>query len=233
MYNSAQKLNLPPSGFFGDLVLNMKCNENKLIGWIDTGKEAEALRILKEKEVKQTLASKVLQVSFLGYTGFRFPIAHYPTAGVKASELYIIIWDIISNLQSWGFTVNYILQDGGDQNREFMKIHFTNDADAKMKNYMSANLANPVRKIAHSQDFSHNVKKLRNAVLSSGIQSFHTMKMVKCDKCIVWDQWIHAAKWDEDTNSRKIHYKLSYSHLHPDSSEKMRNHLAEDVLNQT
>lgn len=30
--------------------------------------------------------------------------------------------------------------------------------------------------------------------------------------------------------SRKIHYKISHSHLYPDSAEKMRNHLAEEML---
>jgi hypothetical protein len=30
-------------------------------------------------------------MSFMGFTGFRFPICHFPTAGIKASELSIII----------------------------------------------------------------------------------------------------------------------------------------------
>ena len=41
-----------------------------------------------------------------------------------------------------------------------------------------------------------------------------------------------AAKWNERTNSRLIHHKLTSSHLQPDSAEKMRNHLAEDVLDE-
>ena len=124
------------------------------------------------------------------------------------------------------------MQDGGEQNREFVKIHFENECDAKLKNYMSESLINPTRKIAHSQDFSHNMKKLRNAVYSSGIHKSNTRTLVKGEHQIVWDQWINAAKWDEDTNSRKIHYKLTPSHLHPDSAEKMRNHLAEEVLDE-
>ncbi|KAJ8313193.1 hypothetical protein KUTeg_009256 [Tegillarca granosa] len=241
MSNTAKSINLPPSGYCGgivrdeakiqeDIVINVKGKENKLIGWIDTGEEAENVRILMQQDVKQTVASSVLQISFLGYTGFRFPIAHYPTAGASAYELYTIIWEIISYLQSWNFTTDFILQDGGDQNREFMKIHFNNDEHAKQSKYMGDNVVNPGRKIAHSQDFSHNIKKIRNAVLSSGTHKYNTKKLMRGDQYIVWDMWINAAQWDENTNSRKIHHKLSSSHLHPDSSEKMRNHLSEEVL---
>lgn len=55
-----------------DLVINTKGCENQLVGWVDTGDEGESLKILKEKTVNKTLATEVLQVSFLGYTGFRY-----------------------------------------------------------------------------------------------------------------------------------------------------------------
>jgi hypothetical protein len=38
---------------------------------------------------------------------------------------------------------------------------------------------NPLKKMAHSQEFSHNVKKLRNALPCSGVQSFHTKMTMK------------------------------------------------------
>jgi hypothetical protein len=43
---------------------------------------------------------------------------------------------------------------------------------------------------------------------------------MKGDNPVVWDQWLDAASWEEETNS----------HLHPNSSEKMRNYLAEEIL---
>ncbi|CAC5382466.1 unnamed protein product [Mytilus coruscus] len=201
MLNTAKKMKLPMSGYHGglvhdetkiqeDLVINTKGCENQLVGWVDTGDEGESLKILKEKTVNKTLATEVLQVSFLGYT------------------------------------------DGGQQNREFMKIHFDNDMDAKIKKYCSESLVNPEKKVAHLQDFSHNMKKLRNAVLSSGINKFHTRTLTRNGLTIVWEQCINAAKWDEEKNSRRVHYKLTSSHLHPDSAEKIRNHLAEEVLNE-
>lgn len=241
MRNTADKIKLQDSGFYGgilhdeakiqqDLVIKKKGDVSEIIGWVDTGEECQNLRIIKDNKVEQKLATEVLQVTFLGHTGFRFPLVHYPTDGIKASELYIIIWDVISHLQSWGFVVDFVMQDGGQQNREFTRLHFLEDP--KAHEFMTNSLVHPNQKIGLCQDFSHNVKKLRNAVLSSGIQPFHTRLLTRNDKVIAWDQWFQAAKWDERTNSRLIHHKLTSSHLQPDSAEKMRNHLAEDVLDE-
>lgn len=243
MFNTAKKVGLPDAGYHGgiihdetkiqeSLVLNVKGRENKLIGFVETGVEGESLRTIKSQKVEPILASEVLQVTFLGYTGFRFPIAHYPTNTVSAAELYGIIWDIISELQSWGFIADFILQDGGDQNRQFMKMHFEDENDAECKNYLSPNLTNMSRKIAHSQDFSHNIKKLRNAVLSSGLQKQHTRYLRKGDQFLVWEMWLDAVKWDEQTNSRRVNKNITTSHMYPDSAEKMRNHYAEEMLDQ-
>ncbi|KAL3873584.1 hypothetical protein ACJMK2_036681 [Sinanodonta woodiana] len=94
---------------------------------------------------------------FLGITGYRFPICHYSTCSVKVSELHIMIWDVIARLQDWVLSVDYILQDGGEENRPFLKSHFNgNPLDSK---YMAVNLVNPTKLVVMSQDFSHNMKK--------------------------------------------------------------------------
>jgi hypothetical protein len=89
----------------------------KIIGWIDTGEENLHAKILKENTMKSTLATHVLQVMFVGYTGLRFSVCHYPTCGVKASELHTMLWSTIKELHDWGFLVDYIMQDGGEENR--------------------------------------------------------------------------------------------------------------------
>lgn len=43
---------------------------------------------------------------------------------------------------------------------------------------------------------------------------------------------MQAATWDEKNNSRLIYHKLTSSHLRPNSSEKMKNHIDEDVLDE-
>lgn len=241
MRKTAEKANLPDAGYYGgllhdeakiqqDLIINCNGKTNQLIGWVDTGDECQNLKIIKDNQIQKKLATDVLQITFIGHTGFRFPIVQYPTDGVKASELYVIIWNVISGLQSWGFKVDFVMQDGGQQNREFTRLHFKDEP--KVHKFLSESLVSPAEKVGFCQDFSHNIKKLRNAILSSGNQPFHTRLLTKNGQHIVWDQWLHAANWDEKTNSRLIHHKLTSSHLRPDSSEKMRNHLAEDVLDE-
>ena len=50
-------------------------------------------------------------------------------------------------------------------------------------------------------------------------------------KSIIWKHWITAVQLDWEANSRRIHFTVTESHLHPNSSEKMRNELAETMLN--
>lgn len=50
--------------------------------------------------------------------------------------------------------------------------------------------------------------------------SYQNDNEMKGDNPVVWNQWLDAARWDEET----------HSYLHPNSSEKMRNHLAEEIL---
>lgn len=79
------------------------------------------------------------------------------------------------------------------------------------------------------QDFSHNIKKSRNSFEKWNPTIPYKISHKKW-KHIVWDQWLQVANWDEKTNFRLIHHKITTSHLRPGFSEKMRNHFAEDVL---
>ena len=105
--------------------------------------------------MKSTLATHVFQIMFVGYTRFRFPVCHYPTCVVKASELHTILWSTIKKLHDWGFLVDYIMQDGGEETRQFIKSNF--DGDELEKHYLSPNLVDPTCVVAHIQDFSHNM----------------------------------------------------------------------------
>ncbi|KAL3832244.1 hypothetical protein ACJMK2_023904 [Sinanodonta woodiana] len=168
MYQAANYANVPEEGSAGglihderktqqDLVLDMRGGKLHLVGWVDTGVEGNDLRTVEQGKVEQKLATEVIQIYFLGYTGCRFPICHYPTCSVKASDLHIMIWDVIARLQDCGFSVDYILQDGAEENRPFSKSHFNeNPFNSK---YMAVNLVNPTKLFVMSQDFLHIKKK--------------------------------------------------------------------------
>ena len=67
----------------------------------------------------------MLQFVFLGHTGFRFPLAHWPTKEVDPATLYIHFWKSVYWLLQGGFSVHYCCCDGGSTNRSFIKLHFS------------------------------------------------------------------------------------------------------------
>jgi hypothetical protein len=50
---------------------------------------------------------------------------------------------------------------------------------------------------------------------------------------IMWKMWIEAYEWDITRNPQlqRTHYNLTEEHIRPDNAAKMRNHLAQQVLN--
>ena len=79
-------------------------------------------------------------------------------------------------------------------------------------------------------DYSHVIIFFRNNVLQSG----HHTKCTGClklpnQKEVVWQHWIDAYKHDH-LNVVKIHKKLTSEHVFLNCASKMRNSLAEEVL---
>lgn len=58
-----------------------------------------------------------------------------------------------------------------------------------------------------------------------------TRKLEIDARYIVWDHWIQAFNWDRCHNCVRVHPKLTNEHIFLTKIAKMRNHLAEDVLN--
>lgn len=52
--------------------MEMKGGTPIITGEIDLGGYAENLRVIKDQAVTQRLASEVIQITFVGFTGFRF-----------------------------------------------------------------------------------------------------------------------------------------------------------------
>lgn len=78
-------------------------------------------------------------------------------------------------------------------------------------------------------DYSHVIKRVRNNVLKSGNGRTFTRSL--CFKQnIAWEHWVNAFKWDRDTNAFPLHRKLTNEHFFLSQESKMRNHLAEDVM---
>lgn len=60
----------------------------------------------------------MIQITFQGHSGVRFPLEQYPGNIVKASELYAERGFV--QLHDYGFKADYIMMDGGQENRNYM-----------------------------------------------------------------------------------------------------------------
>ena len=168
------------------------------------------------------MATHVLQFEF-NSPEFTFPFAHVPTAGLKASHLHSMFWDAVCALDEVGFTTEYVMFDGASINRSFLKSHFTS---SPIDHNMSCpNLFSLDQDIIHFLDPTHVIKRLRNMVLGKDL--------VLEDKAIAWKHWEEAYGWNtlHNPEMQRLHYSLTENHVKLSDSDKMRNQLAEEVLN--
>ena len=239
MKQTAIKAKLPRNGYYGYLVLDeMKVQEDvvlkrsgsqiKVVGFVETTETLQAFDQRRRGSTQRELASNALQFVFLGMTGFRFPIAHYATSTAKASEIYEYTHSIAHKLDSFGFTTCAYIMDGGAQNRDFMRMHFVENP--VKCNWMIKAPWNPLHSIALVQDVSHDLKKIRNSLLKSGTCSWHTRRVKINEQFVFWNHLVKAVQWDRMNNCRPLSYKITDHHLFPNQSEKMRNHLADQML---
>ena len=75
----------------------------------------------------------------------------------------------------------------------------------------------------------HEIKKIRNSLLKSGPGK--KKNITHKGRSIHWQHWIDAYNWDGEFNPMKLHHRLTNDHMYPDMSAKMRNSLADEVLN--
>ena len=77
----------------------------------------------------------------------------------------------------------------------------------------------------------HNFKKVRNNILKSTLDGSGTRCLtVKEGSYIVWKHFVNAFMFDQREFSMSYHKKLTIEHFELNPASKMRNHLAEDVL---
>lgn len=92
--------------WWNDVVIKKSKGVNRIVGLVNTGVEGEDMRMLLNQSDEKTLATHVLQFIFLGFNGFRFPIAHFPTKQVSAIVNYILCFGVSKNAGSvWVYIV--------------------------------------------------------------------------------------------------------------------------------
>jgi hypothetical protein len=236
MHLEAKRRALPIEGWSGGIILDemsiqtdLQINKNgdvvELSGLMEMGSEGNTCHILRTGKADNILGTHALQLVFSGITGFRFPFAYFITDGIQAPELYSLFWEAVDKLQTFGFKAIYTCMDGAQCNRSFLKYNVSN-----LTTYSSQNPCN-LDSMIFMMDVSHVLKKIRNNMLKSGILKSST-RLLKftSHKTVQWQMFIDCFQWDR-SNALQLHQKLTNEHLFPSTQSKMRNHLAEEVLN--
>lgn len=209
-----------------DIQLEKNGSVLEFTGFTDLGREGDMCNQLRKGAVKSTMGTHILQLLFLGINGFRFPFAFFITDTVQASEIYSLFWKAVAELYTYGFKVLFTCMDGAQANRTFM--HICVGKEPKIFSTPSPCTSHPVILM---MDFSHVMKKIRNNLIQSGIHEKCTRLLtLPTGVQIQWQMFIDFFRWDQQ-NGLQLHRKLTNEHLFPDKQLKMRNHLAEDILN--
>ena len=125
--------------------------------------------------------------------------------------------------------------DGAQANRDFMKMFLPQEAKKsdtmttmKFKNIFD--LTSP--SIGIIMDYAHVMNKIRNNVSNSGFKPVHKKQLLLKGHHIIWEHWYKACIWGTTANSLKVYPQLNNDHFVSEFAAKMRNKLAEDVLNE-
>ena len=112
----ANNQNLPPDGYHRGLILDEMAIKDlqmvrngkftKLIGFADCGVESSLMQAVCSGLEDKSLANHVLLIEFLGFTGFRFPVAHFPTTQASAADIYRNFRKCVSLLALFGSHVD-------------------------------------------------------------------------------------------------------------------------------
>ena len=196
----------------------------KMFGYVDFGENNNGIDTASKNEHFH-LATTVLQFVFLAFNGLRFPFSYMLSNGLIAGHLTSIFLDAVNILQSFDFHISFVCMDGASVNRAFLNMI------CDPGTYLAQNITTIDSTIACIMDFSHVVKKIRNSLYSSGNESTHKRKIIHPKGDILWEVLVKAYHWDVQNNFLRIHRKLTRDHFYLSNTLKMRNHLAEEVLN--
>lgn len=206
-----------------------------LVGHTDMGENLLNLDYILHGKKQKKLATHVLQLTFSGYIGFRWPVAYFGSTTANACHLHSIFWQAVDMLGQYGFTVDFCNLDGASTNRAFMKMLIPTHQQ-ELHNFAVTDMYYPEHKIVIMQDIKHVIKKIRNSIFSSRLvnkdsDNVQSVRYILLDagKPVVWDTFESAAKYNTKFGIR-IHNKLTSDAINLSQTGKMRNALAEQVL---
>ncbi|CAH1778983.1 unnamed protein product, partial [Owenia fusiformis] len=230
MANEAKRQCMPTSAYSGGIIFEeMKIDERISTQSNDRDLKTEAFVECNQESLAPTVPSQILQLSYLGFNGYRFPFAFLPITQVTASHLNRIFWKAVNKLALNNFNVLYCnIKDGitNNQLRQFMGIHFPS-GNGVLQRYAIESRHNPLRKIVLLIDIKNVTMEIRNSIFLIGDADSHTRKLLHQGRAITSKMWIDAYQWNRK-NPISVHKHLRREHLR--HSAKRRNGYPEHAL---
>ena len=197
-----------------------------VVGSVDLGPICNNFDKITNESGKAKMATHCFQYLFVGFNGFRWPVAYFGSDNVNGHSIYLTFWPLVDTLSSFGFTVHAAIMDGSANNRQFARLIL--DANTARTNmYTTINPFNVLSSVAIMQDCKHVFKKIRNSLLSSTPNG--KRELILNGQHIYWHFFQHCYFFNIKRNFRFFH-RFTREHVFLNSQGKMRNHLATDVL---
>ena len=209
-----------------DLQIVKRGERWSVVGAVDLGPICNSFDIISNKSGKCKMATHCFQYLFVGFNGFRWPVAYYASDNVNGHSIYLTFWSLVDTLSSFGFQVHGVIMDGSANNRQFTRLIL--DPNTSRSNlYSTINPFNVLTSVAIIQDCKHVFKKIRNSLLSSTPNG--KRELILNGQHIYWYFFQHCYFFNIKRNFRFFH-RFTREHVFLNSQAKMRNHLATDVL---
>ena len=95
-----------------------------IVGAVDLGTICNSLEELADSRKNQDfkLATHCLQYLYVGFNGFRWPVAYYGSDNVNGHGLWFTFWEVVKHVERSKFRVHGAIMDGSSNNRQFTRI---------------------------------------------------------------------------------------------------------------
>ena len=211
-----------------DLQVIRRGDSWEMVGAVDLGDISNNLETIGAQKKQITLATHALQYMFVGYAGFRWPIAFYSSNNANPHSIYFTFWEVVNAIREYDFVVDYVMLDGSAMNHAFTNLMFPESP--RMDAFTTRNPFHLAQEVVVVQDIKHVLKKVRNSIYSSR-ETANSKRCLQLDGAnIVWEHFLGAYEFNKK-NSLRIYPAIRKDHMFLNSPAKMRNHLALQVLN--
>ena len=187
------------------------------------------LEFLSRKNDNITLATHYFPFIYSSFGQFRFPAAYYASNNANGHSIYLTLWPLIDALAEYDFTIHAVLLDGSSNNRQMTRL-MTTASNARILKYVVQDPFCPTHLVAIVQDIKHVIKKIRNSLFSSRLTSSAKRLLKLNNEYICWEHFEGAYLMSINSKT-SIYHRLTREHIYLTPQSKMRNHLAEQVLN--